>query len=293
MPLRGNVKPTQLPARLKLLLSGPSGVGKTTAAIKMPKPYLIDTENGSAHYGEQIEASGGAIYSSASIDDIIAEVRTLLTEEHPYKTLIIDPITIPFTVASDHNQQRFTNNFQAFGETNKVFRRLCSLISVLDMNVIVTAHQKAEYEVVKDDQGKAKPEQVGTTFDGYKRLDYHFDLWLELNRNRNTGERTAAVRKTRLPGFPDLETFAWSYEGLAERYGKDLIEADAKPVSLASADAVAKFHRLYRQLSDAEVKQLKIDKALAKVEDVADLTSAQIGKGIQLMERHFESPAAA
>ena len=51
MALRG-VKPEKIQKRLKALFYGNSGVGKTTASINFPKPYLIDTEKGA--YMERI-----------------------------------------------------------------------------------------------------------------------------------------------------------------------------------------------------------------------------------------------
>ena len=45
MTLRGK-KPESVEKRLKLLMYGTAGVGKTTAAISFPAPYLIDTERG-------------------------------------------------------------------------------------------------------------------------------------------------------------------------------------------------------------------------------------------------------
>ncbi|HHX4254290.1 TPA: AAA family ATPase [Legionella anisa] len=45
MALRAR-KPETIEKRLKVLFYGDAGVGKTTAAIQFPKPYLIDTEKG-------------------------------------------------------------------------------------------------------------------------------------------------------------------------------------------------------------------------------------------------------
>mgnify|MGYP003693772683 CR=1 FL=1 len=45
MSLRGK-KPTDIQKRLKALFYGASSVGKTTAVINFPCPYLIDTERG-------------------------------------------------------------------------------------------------------------------------------------------------------------------------------------------------------------------------------------------------------
>src|SRR5690606_9964742 len=89
MTLRGK-RPEDRKQRLKLLLSGEAGVGKTSAAIQMPRPYIIDTEQGSLHYGELIEQAGGAVFEATRIDEVITEVRALMTEPHDYLTLVID-----------------------------------------------------------------------------------------------------------------------------------------------------------------------------------------------------------
>jgi hypothetical protein len=44
----------------------------------------------------------------------------------------------------------------------------------LDMNVIVTAHAKTEYG--------ANLSKLGYTFDGWRQLDYWFDLVVELGK---------------------------------------------------------------------------------------------------------------
>src|SRR3712207_8369870 len=53
-----------------------------------------------------------------------------------------------------------------------------SLIMSLDMNVVVTAHAKTEYG-----QNLAK---LGYTFDGWRQLDYWFDLVVELGDRKST-----------------------------------------------------------------------------------------------------------
>src|SRR5579872_1423562 len=94
MALRG-VKPKMLQKRLKALFYGSSGVGKTTAAISFPRPYLIDTERGAENeqYVRLIEKNGGAVFQTTDFDELIKEVKALLTTRHNYKTLIIDPLT--------------------------------------------------------------------------------------------------------------------------------------------------------------------------------------------------------
>lgn len=285
MALRGK-KPEDRKQRLKLLLSGEAGVGKTTAALQMPRPYVIDTEQGSLHYGELIEKAGGAVFESTRCEDIIAEVRGLMTEDHPYLTLVIDPITTVYNDLLDEGEAKVGNEFgRHYGYANKQFKRLCNLLTTIDMNVVITAHEKNEYG--------EKLEVLGKTFDGYKKLDYIFDLWLQLDRDRKNKKRFAVVRKTRLAEFPDLSKFEWSYEAVKERYGAERLEKGVQTVELAHQDQVERFRWLLSQLTELDVKALKIDKALADVEDVADLPADRIARGIKLIEEYKAKRLAA
>jgi GTPase SAR1 family protein len=97
MALKGR-KPELIQKRLKMLVYGPAGVGKTTAAIQFPKPYLIDTERGAENesYVKALEAAHGVYMFTNDPDELISEVRTLISEKHPYRTLVIDPLTTIF-----------------------------------------------------------------------------------------------------------------------------------------------------------------------------------------------------
>ena len=58
MALKGK-KPQPKDRRLKLFMYGEAGVGKTTAACQLPKPYIIDTERGTDNYADLIDGVGG------------------------------------------------------------------------------------------------------------------------------------------------------------------------------------------------------------------------------------------
>lgn len=284
MPLRGS-QPKERKQRLKLLMFGPAGVGKTTAAIQMPKPYIIDTESGSNHYGDIIAKAGGVVFETSNYDDIIQEVRSLATEQHEYLTLVIDPVTTVYASLLDEGERKVGDTFgKHYAYANTRFKRLCNLLTAIDMNVIITSHEKDEYENVENGKGGKEMTKVGKTFDAYKKLDYIFDLALQLDRDRKTRKRYATVTKTRLAEFPDLDRFEWTYEAVRDRYGADKLEKGIEVIAFATPDQVQRFNFLLSQLSEEEQKRLKIDKALKDVEDISDMPADRIAKGIKLME---------
>jgi GTPase SAR1 family protein len=68
MALRA-IKPKAVEKRLKALFYGSAGVGKTTASIQFPRPYLIDTEKGAENdqYVKMLEKTGGVIFQTTTL----------------------------------------------------------------------------------------------------------------------------------------------------------------------------------------------------------------------------------
>lgn len=216
-------KPKKNAKRLKALLYGVSGVGKTTAAISFPRPAIIDTERGAENdqYVERIEERGGAVLSSSSFDTIMEQVRALATESHPYQTLVIDPVTVVFDNMAAAWEKKVGDDFSKHrAKATTDWKRLTTLLSALDMNVVFTAHAKAEW-INGDFTGRH-------TFDGPKGGDYWVDLVIEIQRDGEV--RNGLVRKSRITGLPVDSVFPFSYDELAERYGREVLERDAKPI---------------------------------------------------------------
>jgi hypothetical protein len=230
--LRGK-KPEAVSKRLKLFMFGPAGVGKTTACTLFPKSYIIDCERGTENYDKLVNASGSVVFQTTDINEAITEVKSLLTEKHDFRTLVIDPITTIYNDLLEKSELKVGSEFgRHYGEANKHMKRLANLIMALDLNVIITAHAKTEYG-----QNLSK---IGFTFDGWKQLDYWFDLVLELGRKGGAkrGPRIAKVVKTRLEQFPDEDVFDWTYENFAARYGEEALEREANTVVLATPDQI-------------------------------------------------------
>jgi hypothetical protein len=292
--LRGK-KPEDRQRRLKMLLSGPAGVGKTTAAIQMPKPYIIDTEKGSIHYGEIIDKSGGSVAELTEASEVIKELRNLITEDHDYKTVVIDSATVLFNQAIEEGRIKEGEEWgRHYGYANAMFKRMCDLLRDIDMNVVVTSHEKDEYADQTNAAGKVERVKVDVGYDGYKKFDYHFDLWLALSRkNKTTADspREATVMKTRLSKeFPDRDKFEWSYDVLCKRYGRDGIEAKVEKKELATVEQVVRLRELIGRLKPHEVQALKlVTVAGYSEEQLSDMESSRVQKGIAMIENHFKN----
>jgi hypothetical protein len=257
MALRGK-RPDEIKKRLKALFYGAAGVGKTTAAIQFPNPYLIDTEKGAenAQYIRILNQNNGALFQTGDFDELIHEVKALLTERHDYKTLIIDPLTTLYNDLLDKSALKNGTDFgRHYSDANKQIKHLLSLLLRLDMNIIITSHSKNEYG-----QNMAV---LGQTFDCYKKLDYLFDLVFEIQKRGK--ERFALVKKSRIETFPDGEVFPFSYESMAKMYGRDILEKESEIEVLASKEEIEELEHLIELLKVPEDVFMKwLDKAGAQ-----------------------------
>ena len=276
-------KPEAVQKRLKLFMFGPAGVGKTTAAIQFPNSYIIDCERGAENYDKLITASGSAVFQTTDIHDVIAEVKSLLTEKHDYRTLVIDPITPVYNDLLDKCEQKVGADFgRHYGAANKEMKRLANLIMALDMNVVITAHAKTEYG-----HNLAK---LGYTFDGWRQLDYWFDLVIELGKKGK--RRFARVVKTRIEQFPDEDVFEWSYESIKQRYDVGVLEKEAQAVMLASRDQVREIKDL---LSVVRLPEGAVEKWFTKagVDEWDDMPAEVINKCIEYVKNRLPNAAVA
>lgn len=248
-------KPAMIESRLKALFYGNAGVGKTMTAIQFPKPYIIDTEGSTnkPQYVRAIEKVDGAVLMTVDFDEMVNEVRELLTTKHEYKTLVIDSLTLLYNDLLEKAERKVGTDFgRHYGEANKRMKQLLNLLFRLDMNVIITSHSKNEYG-----QNLAI---LGQTFDCYKKLDYLFDLVFEIQK-RGT-HRVGLVKKSRIESFPDSESFPFSYEEIANRYGRTVLERDAVAQELATPEQIKEIERLVELLKvSEETTQKWLDKA--------------------------------
>ena len=272
--------PDVLSKRLKMFVFGAAGVGKTTACIQFPQSYIIDAERGAENYDRLINAGTSHVLQTTDEHDVIAEMKTLLSERHPFRTLVIDPITPLYDDLLEKCAASVGTEWgRHYGEANRHMKRMANLVMALDMNVIITAHAKVEYG---ENQTK-----LGNTFDGWKRLDYWFDLVIELQRRGQ--QRIGRVVKTRIESFPDGQIFDWSYEAIRDRYGASIIERQAEAVEMARPEQVTELKDL---LSVIRLPEGTVEKWLAKsqAESWEEMRAVDVAKCITYLRGQLPKP---
>lgn len=252
------------PGKIKAVLFGPSGVGKTTLALSFPAPYYYDVEGGAKgpQYRELLKKSGGGYMGpedgTLSFDTLLEQMQALATEKHGYKTLIVDSLTKLFQTTIAQEAERLGEK-DAFGASKKpaiaAMRRLVLWASRLDMNIWFICHEATEWGMVNGQRA-----EIGKVADVWDKLIYELDLAIQASQRGP--QRVAIVKKSRIQAFPSGETFALDYAEFAARHGKEAVEADAASITLALPEQVNEVKKL---LEIVKVDPADIQKGFDKV----------------------------
>ncbi len=68
---------------------GPGGVGKTTLASEFPNAIFLQTEDG----GGNLEVTSFTEGPVGSFNDVMSGLESLATEDHEFRTLVVDSVT--------------------------------------------------------------------------------------------------------------------------------------------------------------------------------------------------------
>lgn len=250
------------PSKSKILIFGKAGVGKTWTSLDFPSVYYVDTEGGAnlSHYTDKLKKAGGMYFGpdqgAQDFNEVIGQLKALATENHPYKTVIIDSLSKIYNSEIAKEMDRLGDK-DAYGASKKpaikLTRQLINWIDRIDMNVILICHEKALW---------ASDKQIGVTFDAWEKLEY--ELHLCLNIRKQGDSRKAFVTKSRIEKFEDGSIFDFSYNEFASRYGKEVLEGKSKVIVLATPDQVEEIKYLVNLLKiEPETIAKWLDKARA------------------------------
>jgi hypothetical protein len=290
-PSNGNpFREAQTEKRLKLLLWGDTGTGKTVLSLRFPAPCVIDMERGTEAYSSKHKYQ---VQHTTDANDVMDAVRWLLANKHSYRTLVIDPITVYWEalqrkwsnifLSRKHDSKGFRHEFydmqaKDWMTVKAEWRELMRFVAALDMNVIVTARQKAQYA---DGEFMRK---IGETFDGEKSLPYLFDVIVRLFRK---GEQyMAEVVKDRFQVLPQ-EAFPAEYAVFERAFGAKELEREANPFLLATTEQAARIRQLATEYGVAEDKLMSRVRSYGQAygaETIEDLREHDAASIIQKFE---------
>jgi hypothetical protein len=140
--MNGLVKGKQeLPPRI--CIYGNHGIGKSTIASQFPEPIFINTENGL----DSLDVT--SFPKAGEISDVVENIKTLLKEEHSFKTLVVDSVDwlveplISKDIESSYDAKDLgygKNQVYVAESFREILQGLDSLRRKRMMNIVLLAH---------------------------------------------------------------------------------------------------------------------------------------------------------
>lgn len=259
MALRA-VKPVVKQPRLKTLIYAGEGSGKTHFCCSFPDAYYIDTEGlgDYSHFVEMIRGNNSDLVYLTELSEIIKEVTELLSTKHNYKTLVIDSISFPYGWLSQIEADRLgkknpltegTEYGANLAKAKRLTFHLGILLSRLDMNVIVTAHEKSKF---------AENKEIGKVYDITDKMAYSLgSVW---NLKVMGASRRLFINKSRYKDMKIGESldFDDGYNTIKNIFGEEIFKRESKAEELATKEQVALFKHLVAILNISEERVNKL-----------------------------------
>ncbi len=137
-----------LQAKLKILLYGQAGVGKSTLSLSAPKPLLIDCDGG-IH-----RVNFGHVKDTVQVESYNDVINLLKEDLRPYESIIIDTGGKLLDYMGEwiirRNPKMGKSNgmltLQGYGERKAEFSNFCKKISLLNKHLIFVAHRQTQQE---------------------------------------------------------------------------------------------------------------------------------------------------
>lgn len=197
--MAGFVKAEKKQVPLKLALTGPTGSGKTFAALRIASGIsqkvdsriaFIDTENHSASlYSDRFDFDVLNIDPPYTVDKYIDAIDDAI--KAGYRILVIDSFSHAWKGEGgllDKKTKidaRGGNSFTNWGVITQEQEKLVSKILHSDIHTIVTMRSKMVYELVESGNGKLKPQKMGLAPIQRDDVEYEFTLVLDIASDHN------------------------------------------------------------------------------------------------------------
>ena len=164
---------TQIKIKLKGLIYGEPGIGKTSVALSAPKTLLIDFDNGLRRVAKQYQTDSVQIESYQNLLDILEK-----EDISNYETIVIDTLgkmvdRIGDWLAMSNPKIKQADGqlaMKGWGNIKAEFQRILKVLESKNKSVIFIAHEK---EDKNGDETKKRPDVAGSSGkDIVKELDF-------------------------------------------------------------------------------------------------------------------------
>lgn len=270
--------------KLKVLLYGAPGTGKTVAALSWPKPAVVDAESSTDMYRGR-PGFNFTVIDTKNISDLENAIKFVREDGgRSIETLVIDPITVFYDVLKEATARTAKNGELGFREWAKINNRMKAVynsLTNLPVHVVVIARESTEYETVGGELRK-----TGQKADADKSLSYVFDFVVRMNpdhsgmvlKSRGTdlmGEKST-IKKVGWAAFePIANQFVTGVTSQAHDDESD-IERLAEEIRLSEPEAPVSTPKVAARPSDAATKIIRGPGAADKI--VVDGTAAKVAE---------------
>lgn len=251
--------------KIKVLLYGPAGSGKTLAALSFPRVLIVDAESGADMYPGRpgiAQFHRARCKTLADLDEVIDSIKA--DNGKTWDTLVIDPVTVFFDVAKNIATK---NNVKDLGYreraiVNSHMASLYTKLTNLPVHVVLTAYEAIEYEGDGNNLRK-----VGVKPDVDKKVRHAVSIVVRMNQ-----DHSGIVEKCRgvvLGENSRLPVVRWAdFEPVANLY----VEGEQAPEEESEEEAATRANddMSVREVAEAFYTEC-IDRGLTKTNILAAL----------------------
>lgn len=205
---------------VKVLLSGPSGAGKTYSALRLATGMVAKTGGSGVAYVDT-ENRRASYYANEFDFDVIDMCDPYTPEKYidaiemavnaGYKVIVLDSLSLEWMYLNDVHDKMPGNSFANWGKLKPRHNALMEKILQSHIHIIATARGKDEY-AMEEKNGKQTPKKLGVGIQGSKDIEYIFTCTFQITQGTNVAESTK----------DNTHLFEGRYDVLTENDGANL-----------------------------------------------------------------------